>query len=181
MIRKNVKIMIYVALLIAGLAIWISFRAQELSLYTLVRLTLVIVFAYVAMFFDISERRIPNGLVLGMFAAWALMIFVMLIYSSNEGAQALIDSAIGLLVGGGVFMAVYFLSGKGLGGGDVKFMAAAGLYLGMAQTIPAILYGTVLAAIVGFTLVALGKMTKKDTIPLAPFLFIGIAITTFTA
>jgi len=59
-------------------------------------------------------------------------------------------------------------------------MAAAGLYLGFSETVPAILYGTVLAALVGLVLILLKKIGRKDTMPLAPFLFAGIIITVFT-
>jgi len=180
MIKSYVKYFAFAALLIILLGVWFALKSEGLSLYATIRFSLIIVFGYVATLFDISQKRIPNGLVLGMFAAWALLIFLLLVFRSAEGVEALIDSVLGLFTGGGVFLVVYILSKKGLGGGDVKFMAAAGLYLGLSKTIPAILYGTILAALVGFIFVALGKITKKDSIPLAPFLFIGIAITAFT-
>jgi prepilin signal peptidase PulO-like enzyme (type II secretory pathway) len=66
-----------------------------------------------------------------------------------------------------------------LGGGDVKFMSVAGLYLGFSGTIPVILFGTVIAALTGLVLILLKKINRKDSIPLAPFLFIGIIITVF--
>ena len=59
-----------------------------------------------------------------------------------------------------------------LGGGDVKFVAAAGLFLGFARIIPATLYGTILAALTGLALIALKKIGRKDKMPLAPFLYI---------
>jgi len=180
MMRKDLKLAAYAVTLVGILIIWLVFRAHELSTYALVRFAIIIVFGYIATLFDISQKRIPNGLILVMIAVWGLLILPMLIYSIPAGVDALIDSTLGLLVGGGVFIVVYLISKKGLGGGDVKFMAAAGLYLGLSKTIPAILYGTILAALAGFTLVALGKITKKDTIPLAPFLFAGITIATFT-
>ena len=77
-------------------------------------------------------------------------------------------------------MLIYIISRNGLGGGDVKFMAVAGLYLGFSGTVPAILYGTLLAAFTGLVLIVLKKLGRKDTMPLVPFLFVGIMITIFT-
>jgi len=99
---------------------------------------------------------------------------------TENGIRLLADSMYGLLIGGGIFLLVYLISRKGLGGGDVKFMAAAGLYLGFAETLPVILYGTVIAAFVGLVLIFIKKIGRKDTMPLVPFLFAGIIITVFT-
>jgi len=118
-------------------------------------------------------------LILFMLAGWLLLIIPMLFFVPDTGIESFVDSLLGLLTGGGLFLVVYLFSSKGLGGGDVKFMAAAGLYLGFANTIPAILYGTVLAALTGLILVLIKKIERKDAIPLAPFLFIGIMITVF--
>ena len=133
------------------------------------------------MLFDLNQKRIPNMIVLGMLAGWLLLVMPQLFLDTQRGIWLLADSLLGLLFGGGVFLAVYLLSRKGLGGGDVKFMAAAGLYLGFGKTIPAVLYGTILAAGFGLILIALKEMTRKDSMPLAPFLFIGIMITVFTS
>jgi prepilin signal peptidase PulO-like enzyme (type II secretory pathway) len=56
-------------------------------------------------------------------------------------------------------------------------MAGAGLYLGFSGIIPSMLYGTVLAALTGLALMLLRKIGRKDTIPLAPFLYVGMLIT----
>ncbi|MCL2078795.1 MAG: A24 family peptidase [Oscillospiraceae bacterium] len=137
----------------------------------------IIVFAGIAAVTDIRTKRISNKLILLMFASWLALIAFDFLSNSAAATLKVADSALGALVGGGIFLAVYFISKKGLGGGDVKFMAAAGLYLGLAGTMPAILYGSILAALVGFGLVALKKISRKDTLPLAPFLLAGIVIT----
>ena len=101
--------------------------------------------------------------------------------NTDNGVKALTDSLYGMALGGGLFLLVYLFSRRGLGGGDVKFMAAAGLYLGFSGVIPAILYGTILAALTGLILILLKKIKRKDAIPLAPFLFIGILIIIFSS
>jgi prepilin signal peptidase PulO-like enzyme (type II secretory pathway) len=131
------------------------------------------------MIIDIKTKTIPNILILVMLAGWLLLLTPMLFFNAEYGIKALTDSIYGFLLGGGLFLSVYLLSRKGLGGGDVKFMAVAGLYLGFSGTIPAIFIGTTFAALTGLVLILLKKINRKDSIPLAPFLFIGIVITVF--
>lgn len=140
---------------------------------------IVTVFAAAAAFFDIKTRRIPNKLLLIMLAVWLLLLTHELFVNSSVILMKLLDAALGFLLGGGIFLAVYFASRKNLGAGDVKFMAVAGLYLGFGSTIPAIFYGTTLAALTGLILILFKKITRKDMLPLAPFLLAGIALTVF--
>ena len=76
---------------------------------------------------------------------------------------------------------VYLLSKKGLGGGDVKFLATAGLYLTVGPGLTAVILGTVLSAMTALLLMALRKISLKDAIPLIPFLYAGILIVAFFA
>jgi len=176
---KAHKFTIYFTGFIIILLLWLILSAGKLSPFYLIRSALLIILSYIAMVFDINTKRIPNALVLTMIAGWLMIMIPMIFIDTENGVMILTDSLYGLLAGGGLFLLVYVLSRKGLGGGDVKFMAAAGLYLGFAGTVPAILYGTVIAAIVGLILILLKKIKRKDTMPLAPFLFAGIMITIF--
>ena len=91
------------------------------------------------------------------------------------------DHIIGLLVGGGAFAALYYgailvLKREGMGLGDVKLVAAAGLLLGWQKLLLAILLGSVLGSIV---LVAVNRLKdqERDTeYPFGPFLVGGILL-----
>ena len=151
----------------------------RLDAFVLLNYELLIVFGYITAIFDIKTRRIPNALILAMLMAWAIAITPRLFLSTDAAIAFLLDSAIGFVVGGGLFLLIYLVSRKGLGGGDVKFMAGVGLYLGFGKVIPAMFYATILAALVGLTLILMKKIGRKDKIPLAPFLYIGILIAIF--
>ena len=179
MILKEHKTAIYCAGLLIILSVWVILFAGALSAFSLIRTALLLILSYIAMVIDIKTKQIPNTLILVMIAGWLFLITPMMFINTESGARILVDSIYGLLLGGGLFLSVYLLSRKGLGGGDVKFMSAAGLYLGFSGTIPVILFGTVLAALTGLVLILLKKINRKDSIPLAPFLFIGIIITVF--
>ena len=174
------RTLVYCAGLMAILFIWAIINAGVIPVLSLLQTALLITLGYIAMIYDLNTKRIPNTLVLVMITGWFFLVMPMILISPENGFVLLADSLYGLLAGGGLFLLVYFISRKGLGGGDVKFMAAAGLYLGFTDTLPAILYGTVLAALTGLVLILLKKIGRKDTIPLVPFLLAGILIAVFT-
>jgi leader peptidase (prepilin peptidase)/N-methyltransferase len=161
------------------LAALLILRAGNTEAFILLRRGLIIIFGYVASVFDLKAKRIPNSLILGMLAAWVLIMTPKLFLDTDIAISLLTDSALGFAIGGGLFLIVYLISRNGLGGGDVKFMAAAGLFLGFDGVIPAMLFGTILAALIGLVLIALKKIKRKDKIPLAQFLYVGILITVF--
>jgi len=163
----------------ALLAAMLLLRAGNTDAFTLLMRGLIIIFGYAASVNDLKAKRIPNELILGMLAAWVLVMVPKLFLDTDVAVALIVDSLIGFAIGGGVFLVVYMISRKGLGGGDVKFMAAAGLFLGFGGTIPAMLFGTVLAALAGLVLMALKKISRKDKMPLAQFLYVGILITVF--
>lgn len=139
----------------------------------------LITFGYLAAMGDFLNKRVPNRLVGWMAAAWALIMMPQLFFRTEEALRFLISGGLGFLMGGGLFLLVYFVSRGGLGGGDVKLMAAAGLYLGFQDVLQVMLYGSILAALTGGGLILMKKIDRKDAIPLVPFLYAGILLTVF--
>lgn len=80
---------------------------------------------------------------------------------------------VGLSAAGGLLGAAYFLSkGKGIGGGDVKLMAAAGLLLGWENMILALFIGAVLGAVIHILRM---RFQKKDRVlAFGPYLAFGV-------
>jgi len=175
--NNRCNIAIYASGFLILLAIWVVVSADKFTVINLFRFTMLILLSYIAMIIDIKTKQIPNILVLIMIIAWLLLVVPVMFYDTGYGINMLLNSLLGLLAGGGIFLLVYIISRRGLGGGDVKFMAAAGLFLGFPETIPAIFYGTVFAAVTGLILILIKKLNRKETMPLVPFLFIGIMIT----
>lgn len=151
----------------------------EADAFTLLKFELLLITGYIAAIVDLKTMSIPNSLILTMLAAWAILMTPKLFLDAETGIRMLKDSALGFAIGGGLFFLVYLISRKGLGGGDVKFMAAAGMYLGFWGTLPAMFLGSLTAGLTGLALVLLKKISSKDKMPLAPFLYIGIMITVF--
>lgn len=147
--------------------------------FTLLQHELLLVIGYVAAVKDIREKVISNRTILALLVCWLLTMLPQLAADIEVGMNRLVNAAVGFLIGGVLFLLVYLISKNGLGGGDVKFMAVVGLYLGLNGILPAMLYGSILAALFGLVLILLKKIGRKDAIPLAPFLYVGILITIF--
>lgn len=155
----------------------LALRLGSMEGMSLLLWELLLAFGYGAALWDLRQKRVPNQLVAGMLGAWVLVLVPQLFFQTELALVALISGGVGFLLAGGVFLVVYLISRKGLGGGDVKFMAVAGLYLGAGNVLPAMLYGCVLSAITGLVLLALKRIGRRDTIPLVPFLYVGMVLT----
>lgn len=160
-----------IALLLVGLK-----RLEPLQL--LLR-ELLLIFVYIACVTDIKEKRVPNRLVLVMLAAWVIILVPYLFLQTERALSTVLSGLIGFALAGILFLLVYLVSGHGLGGGDVKLMAVSGLYLGFGGVLPAMLVGSVLSAITALILILSKKMDAKGTLPLVPFLYVGMLLTIF--
>lgn len=94
------------------------------------------------------------------------------------------DRLIGGTAGAVSFLAIYYcalviLKKEGLGLGDVKLAAAAGLFLGWQRFILAILIASLLGSIIMLSLGAVRKERAGTEFPFGPFMVIGIAIAAF--
>jgi len=74
---------------------------------------------------DVRGRRIPNGL------TYSGLITALVVRTGLAGWTGLKGGLLGLLLAGGIFY-LFFLLG-GMGGGDVKLVAAVGAWAGTAQ------------------------------------------------
>ena len=68
---------------------------------------------------------------------------------------------------------VNLLSRNGMGMGDVKLMAVAGICLGINKILGLIFWSLVVSVITGIILMIAKKKTIKSSLPLAPFFLIG--------
>lgn len=89
-----------------------------------------------------------------------------------------LDSALGALVGGGILYLVAWgykaYSGKdGLGGGDIKFLAMVGAFLGMKGALTTLILASCLGSVLGLLLIAFRGKKGSTAIQFGPFLALG--------
>ena len=137
----------------------------DFLIYTVVAPTLVIITVI-----DIEHQIIPDvitlpGIVLGLAAGSYTIGFI--------------DSFSGFLLGGGLFYLLAVLSNGGMGGGDIKYIAAAGALVGWQKVLLIIFIGAFLGSFMGLLQIVVQKKSRKSLIPFGPFLAAATLITLF--
>jgi len=94
------------------------------------------------------------------------------------------DAILGAVAGSGLLWVVaegYFrLRGReGMGLGDVKMMAAVGVFLGLKRTLMTVLAGSLLGSVIGILLISLSKKDRNYELPFGTFLGAGALLVLF--
>ena len=87
------------------------------------------------------------------------------------------QSLLGFLIGGGFYFLIFILTRGNMGGGDIKLMAALGVWLGAVDTGLSIFLTFMIGAVVSVFLLATKIKGRKDAIPFGPFIVLGTFIT----
>ncbi len=119
---------------------------------------------------DLSHQIIPDVITLpGIPAGVAATL--------ATGRVTWLESLLGIVVGGGIFLIIILASRGGMGGGDMKLGAMLGAFLGWKLGLLAVLLGVLTGGVVAVCLLILGRKGRKEAIPFGPFLALGGAIT----
>lgn len=159
---------------------WVRREGQGKHLTMVWLLTLSLAVGIAATVEDLWRRRVSNwlsggGLLAGLAA-----------HSLLAGLAGAADALLGALFGFAIFL-IFFLLG-GMGGGDVKLMAAFGAILGSDQILMAAFWaalvgGLIAAAFLAFKKLrgavsgeASGRSARKEFIPYAPAISLGVLL-----
>lgn len=91
-------------------------------------------------------------------------------------AVNIVERGVGMLCVSVPLLLITLIVPGSFGGGDIKLMAAGGLYLGWRGTVHAFVAAILLAGIYCIGMMAAGRMNRKSQIALGPFLCLGIVI-----
>ena len=117
-------------------------------------------------FIDLDHQIILDGML-------ALLAICGLGLQLWTGSVGWVSMLIGAFVGGGLLLLLAILSRGGMGGGDVKFAAALGFWLGWPGILLGLFLGFVLGGLISLLLLVTGLRGRKDFIPFGPFIAIG--------
>jgi leader peptidase (prepilin peptidase)/N-methyltransferase len=121
---------------------------------------------------DLDHQMIPDAITLPG-------ILIGLVINLASRRISWLDSVVGILLGGGLFLVIILVSRGGMGGGDLKLGAMLGAFLGWKVLIVALFVAIVLGGAIGAVLLATGRRGRKDPIPFGPFLAAGGAMALF--
>ena len=124
---------------------------------------------------DLESQIIPDEFIVFGFA----VIIIFIVISVFRGNLELLNSGIGLLLGGGIFLLIAVLSNGAMGGGDIKLMALLGFWFGWQSILLIMFLSFVLGAIISVTLLLFKIKSRKDKIPFAPFIVLATILTLF--
>lgn len=148
-----------------GVYLKYGFRFESLIYYAFIATLLVITFI------DIDHQIIPDvitlpGIPLFFAAGFALTQIT------------LVESILGILVGGGSLFLVAWLyhlltKKEGMGGGDIKLLAMIGAIVGWKGVLFTIFVASAIGTLTGLLIILKTRKTLKLAVPFGPFLAIG--------
>lgn len=172
--------------------------------YPLVELATAVLFAGVCAHFGLSSNLAVFGLIAWLTISslliaaavydwkWMILpdkfmlpaIFIAIIYvlvlNTYFGQQVLVARGLAALIFALFFTTLWAVSsGKWLGDGDIRLALVMGLMLSLPQLIVAVFFSFNIAAVVSIWLLWSKRKTRKDAIPLGPFLIAGTFIGLF--
>lgn len=128
-------------------------------------------------YIDFDYQIIPDAITLPGISVGVLT-------ASTVLPTGLVNSLLGLFLGGGTLLLLAWLSpylfGKeGMGGGDIKLLAMIGAFLGWQSVLMTMFIGAIVGATVGITLIACRILRRDQYLPFGPFLAFGAIISMF--
>ncbi len=126
---------------------------------------------------DLDIMELPNGIVIAL----AVVGIAPFVASFFEGSGLPHDLPwwgylVGVVAASVPLLAVAFVTRGGIGGGDVKLLAAVGLFAGWKLVLMGALFGIVLGAIGAIVLMVAYGRGRKAMLPLVPALSLGMVV-----
>ena len=130
--------------------------------------SLVIILAAAAVI-DLNMHRIPDRLSLACLAAG-------LAAAVADRDLTAANSFWGCILCGGTLLFFALITKEGIGLGDAKLFAAAGVGLGAGKAAAALMLSAILCGLLGLVLLTADMRNRKRTIPFAPFILVSVVI-----
>ena len=145
-----------------------TFKFAEIPMPQFFYLTAIIFFLTLITFTDFEQYVIFNKMlvpfaVLGILAAVHLNL-------------PLTDRILAAIIGGGIFLAMAFLSGGGIGGGDIKLVFVLGIWLGSKILLDVVLAASIFGGIVALLLILTKKIDRKSYFAYGPYFTLSTII-----
>ena len=116
-------------------------------------ITLTILTALIAIFYDLKYRLIPN------FITIPSVFCGICIHTISSGSTGLYSSALALLIGSGIFIIFYLLGG--MGAGDVKLIGGVGALVGLEMMGAVLIFTAFIGGVMGLYKIIAVKVIKE--------------------
>jgi leader peptidase (prepilin peptidase)/N-methyltransferase len=172
--KSKIPIQYPIVEFLSGLIYLIIYLIYGLNIQSLIYIILSSALIIIA-FIDLNEQIVPDEISLpGIVIGFIISFFVPYI--------SFINSALGVLVGGGIILIIglagsVIFKKEAMGGGDVKLAAMIGAFLGWRYIIISLFLGFFLGALAGIILILSKIKSREDVVPFGPFIVLGSLIT----
>jgi Type II secretory pathway, prepilin signal peptidase PulO and related peptidases len=116
---------------------------------------------------DLAKMIIPDKVLI-----WFLLFFV--VFRGFYRLQPWWDPLLGAATGFLLLAAIALISRGGMGGGDVKLFALIGLFTGTKIVLLGFILSAFFGAVIGIIAMMLGLVKRRQPIPFAPFITLGV-------
>lgn len=178
--RPNYIIMLVTSAIYVDLVYSFGIQNSLIGNFNLIKYALLTPMLLSAFVIDFKHKIIPDRLNLTIFEVGIVIAFL---YGFSNVAIT-IDLLFGMLAGGAIFAIIALIGGmiygkEAMGLGDVKFIAALGLYFGLTNIVIISVMSFLLGAIVGIILIVFRVKKSNEYIPFGPFIVISTLICMF--
>lgn len=178
--RPSYILMLLTTVIYVGLVYIYGIKNSFIANLDLIKFVLLTPMLLSVFVIDYKQQIIPNRLNLTMFEVG---LVIAILYGLSNVAIT-INMFLGLLVGGGIFLLITLIGGaiygkEAMGFGDVKLMAALGLFFGLSNIIIITLLSFLIGAILSIVLLATKIKKSDEYIPFGPFIVIGTFVSVY--
>lgn len=125
---------------------------------------------------DFKVKKVPNKVLLVLLCIRIPGMLLEIFVDGSGWQMVVIGSLISMLIGAFIILICMLFSRGGIGAGDLKLYAVVGLYCGFEALINVMFVSIFSAAIVSIVLLLSRKVKLKSTLPMGPFVWIGLTV-----
>ncbi len=148
------------------LIVWFTYGFNWESLFVIILFSILVIISFI----DIDLQIIPDRFIIILF----VLGFMHAVYQTAYLNAHWYIWIIGFFSASLILFILGLIIPDSIGGGDIKLMAAAGLFTGPKLILTALFIGAIYALILSIFLIAKKKGSMKTVIPFGPFLSLGI-------
>ncbi len=171
--KKNRKVIFSVFLCLVGtILFYIYMYNQNNSMLKIIKFLLLSYILFYLAWMDIKTRKIGNKFILLLIMIRFIFLFIETMLERSFLFYNLYLMFIGCLIGGGILLICRMIVKNSIGMGDIKLFGVLGMYFGY-DILYVMFFSFLCSALYSFLMIIRKKKSRKDTIPLAPFVFLG--------
>lgn len=127
-------------------------------------------------FRDWKTKTIPNRWLAYLIGIRLMLLVLEVLFYPDAVWDNLMFLILGTFISGGIMFLAYVISRHEIGMGDVKLFMVTGMYLGLSLNYLLLLASLIFSAVYGCIKMMKKDLKSKDSIPFAPFVFMGAIV-----